>query len=206
MESTPTKKPTKARKSDSAPIAAMPPTQEPEGPVSPLEASPLADINKPQPSSQKVQDRLVIPLRPDGKPDWDTMRESTKQRVRVALGEQAGPVAPSMELKPVIPVLWSSIAMLGGFLLSAGLPDEGRVLVMRQMALSQQELEALEGPTVAILQKYMPNLGGWEAEVTFLLAVGSIFGPKVAGTVAMKKQVKATLGQRSAEPEGRENA
>lgn len=182
-------KPKKARK---APTPEVVPAVSPEGvdlsqpaaPPPPVQASSATD-------DRPASERLSVPLTAEGLVDYANMRESTKAKFHRAIGQVPGAAAvDGDQVRGLVPVLWGSIAMAGGYMLSSGLPSKAQEVVMQQMALTRQEIDALEGPTVAMLQKYLPVMTGWETEAAFLMAVVAVFPAKIAAVSSLRAELK----------------
>ena len=129
---------------------------------------------------------LNIPITADGGPAWESMRESTKSRVMMMI--QKGGVSldnhESVEsFKGLSPMLWQTLSTLTTWAATRRLKNgEDDVLAKRiadVCAYSKQELEALEGPTAAILAKYAPMQTKWTVEINFAMAVVSVHTQKV---------------------------
>lgn len=129
---------------------------------------------------------LNIPITADGGPAWESMRESTKNRVMMMI--QKGGVSldnhESVEsFKGLSPMLWQTLSTLTTWAATRRLKNgEDDVLAKRiadVCAYSKQELEALEGPTAAILAKYAPMQTKWTVEINFAMAVVSVHTQKV---------------------------
>lgn len=174
--------------------------------------APAAAIETPPPSTAPAEKAgvLNIPITADGGPAWESMRESTKQRV-LQMVQRAGislDTHNSTEaFKNMAPMLWGMVSTLTTWAATRRLKHGEDDIIARRIAevcqYSEQEIEVLAEPTAAMIAKYAPLQSKWNVEITFLTAVAGVHMQKAMAIQAMLSSYiedKAKRAARSTTP------
>jgi hypothetical protein len=135
--------------------------------------------------------RLGIQLGPDGRIEWDRLRDRTREELRIMLSDPriaaelgatgVSSAAPEMIDGATVGMLYGALgALMVGAAKAAGYPDD-QALTLNFTAAEKAELLA---PTAKVLSKYTGALGRWEDEIMLSFALGSVVFSKVS---ALKK-------------------
>lgn len=139
--------------------------------------------------------RLGLQLGPDGKIEWDRLRASTREELRVALADPRVRTELGVDMGPspgaggtvdsnTVGMLYGAI---GGLLVAGakamGYTDESAA----GLQFTPDERAALIDPTRAVLEKYSFTLGQYEEEIMLTFTLGSLLFAKAQG---LKKRAK----------------
>lgn len=153
--------------------------------------------------------RLGIQVDADGRIEWDRLRASTREELRVMFSDprvasELG-VAPRAAASGGTTIDGATVGMLYGALGSLmvgaakafGYPDDQALT----MQFTAEERDALLTPTSRVLEKYAGSLGEWEDEIMLTFALGSIITAKITGLKKPAKVIKlAERGNTPADP------
>lgn len=139
------------------------------------------------------RERLSLPVDASGALDWETLRASTREKLKTAFADTArvqrelgigGAVnvtaPPSAEIVKLNAMLVQSLyKAVGGLLVlsarSRGVPDDAAEL----LRFHEDECAMLVDPTLAVLNKYELLGGKYAEEITLIACVGSMLGGHV---------------------------
>jgi hypothetical protein len=155
----------------------------------------------PEPDKVKSEnDRLTIPIGKDGRPDFDAMRDKTKERVRKLVSDPEvarrlginADAAPAVSVLPPVFVyaLLTAVNQLETIIV-ARITDAPMNVVLPITHFTPEEKQAISEPLDKVLNKYGGALiGRWGDEIGLLVVLTAITMQKVeAVRQAMEKNV-----------------
>ena len=140
-----------------------------------------------EPPKEDNTKRVSFALKADGTFDVENMRTSGKDALRTALadptlGAALGLTSTQVEtdtrlLETIASGLYDGLSFVGVALAKrAGYSDSQAALA----AFTEKEKETLAGPTVAVANKYFPDIGGkYRDEIMLCLALVNVIGAKI---------------------------
>lgn len=166
---------TPARRSSAAPID--------DASSSRSTVAPSADT----PSEESTNKRVSFAMKADGTFDFDSMRASNKEALKKALSDPSLSSSLGIAstqgandtrlLEAITGGLFDGLSFVSvAFAKRAGYPDQQAALA----AFTKEEKEILSGPTVDVLNKWVPDFGGkYREEMVLGLLLVNVIGAKV---------------------------
>lgn len=163
----------------------------------------MEETPRPRPAAavtRKPKPRLSVPLTDEGGIDLENMQPENREKLERALGSSRLPAPAAASSDKLDPDLVKVVfATLGNVLASAVARGGAPAAVAKAMALSDEELTSLAGPTARLLDKYLPGaMSRFGEEFAWSLAVASVVMPRYA----LLQELRAKPTEKAAPSQG----
>jgi hypothetical protein len=165
-----------------------------------VSAEPASEPAREEPAetSNTTPSRIAIPLRNDGSIDLDSMRESTKEKLRAAIGATpgmgSGGSAPAQVAVFPPQMVFALYGAMGAAesLVAQRVGKVPREIADRVFTYSPQEMELLVPPTSRVLQKYAAEwMIKYQDEIALAVLLTSVTMAKVNACIMLQKASQA---------------
>jgi hypothetical protein len=173
------------------------------------------EATKPAETRAKERFQLSFDLNEDGTPDLAAMRQSTKERVQAFFSDPAmakvfGAKAPAQpEVQIFHPSMVAGLyAMLGSIeaMAVARLTKIPEPICKQVFTYTPPEVEALTGPTVRVLNKYVADwMIKYQDEIALITLLGSLTITKVNAAMTLAKMQAANIPPNGSQAKSEEN-
>jgi len=183
--------------------------QERQEPVSePVSAATENSAATSSPESKKERINLSFDIKADGTPDYSSMRQSTREKLRTVFSDPAladfigAPRVAEVEVQIFHPAMISGMYdMLGAVeaMLAQRVGKIPETIAKRVFTYTSAEKDALAGPTVRVLNKYAAAwMIKYQDEIALATLLGSLTVAKVNAAITLTKMSQV---KRAEEPE-----
>lgn len=144
-----------------------------------------------QGNGYKAGSKLQISLNEDGSIDWESMRDSTKEKVRAAIRSSNIGTAATPEVLMFNPAMVSGMYDMLGAIEATVAQRFGKIpahVAKACFTYTPAEKQALEGPTVRVLNKYIPDwMIKYQDEIALASTLIALTTAKVNAAITLSK-------------------